>query len=155
MPKSPYMKKLSAALGDSLVIVPGVAALIRDEAGGILLERRSDNGCWDIPAGAVDPGETPREALIREVQEETGLEIEARAVAGVFGGAAYRHRYEDGQHVEGFVVVFDCVVTGGTLKSEDGEATTFAFVAPEEMPPLMMPYPSALFERERRLALFE
>ena len=58
-------------------------------------------------------------------------------------------------HIEGFVVVFDCVVTGGTLKSEDGEATTFAFVAPEEMPPLMMPYPSALFARERRQALFE
>jgi 8-oxo-dGTP pyrophosphatase MutT (NUDIX family) len=155
MGKSPYMQKLSDALGNDLVIVPGVAALIRDDDGRVLLERRADNGCWDLPAGAIDPGETPREALEREVHEETGLEIEVRGLAGVFGGAAFRHRYQDGQYVEGFVAVFDCVATGGALRSEDGESSGFRFVRPDEMPPLMMPYPPELFRLDRGTALFQ
>jgi 8-oxo-dGTP pyrophosphatase MutT (NUDIX family) len=155
MGKSPYMQKLSDALGNDLVIVPGVAALIRDDEGRLLLERRADNGCWDLPAGAIDPGETPREALEREVLEETGLHVEVRGVAGIFGGAAFRHRYQDGQHVEGFVAVFDCVVTGGALRSGDGESAGLRFVCPDEMPSLMMPYPAELFRPDRGTALFQ
>ena len=46
----------------------------------------------------------------------------------------------------------DDVVSAGTLKREDGDGATFACVASEEMPPLVMPYPSAQFARERRRA---
>jgi len=155
MPISPYLQKLKDALGDELVIVPGVAAVIRDDTGRVLLERRSDNGCWDIPAGATDPGETPREAIVREVHEETGLRVEVRGVAGVFGGASFRQRYPDGQHIEGFVAVFDCAVVGGTLRSTDGESAGFRFVPHDDLPPLMNPYPRELFSPDRRMAVFQ
>lgn len=56
---------------------PNVAALIiqRHEHGVDLLlgERRDTSGCWQWPQGGVDPGESPEQALLREVREETGL----------------------------------------------------------------------------------
>ena len=54
---------------------PRVAAgaLFRDEAGRVLLVRPTYKDHWDIPGGYVEPGESPRAACIREVQEELGL----------------------------------------------------------------------------------
>lgn len=155
MGKSEYQKQLTDAMGDRLVLVPGVGAIIRDEQGRVLIEQRKDDGKWDIPAGAVDPGELPRDAITREVREETGLEIRVTGIAGVFGGARYRHVYADGQRVEGFTVVFDCERTGGTLRSVDGEASRFRFVEPADMPPLVAPYPRSLFEAGRAEPVIE
>jgi len=155
MGKSPYQEALGAAMRGRLVLVAGVGAIIRDSQGWVLLERRSDNGEWDIPAGAVDPGETPREAITREVREETGLEVRVRGIAGVFGGNRYRHTYEDGQRVEGFTVVFDCEAVGGTLGSRDGEATRFEYHSADTLPPLMAPYPRSLFDPSRNTPIIE
>jgi 8-oxo-dGTP pyrophosphatase MutT (NUDIX family) len=155
MGKSAYQEALTEAMKGRLIIVAGVAAVIRNEQGWVLIERRSDNGDWDLPAGAVDPGETPRQAIVREVEEETGLVVSVTGIAGVFGGERFRHTYEDGQEVEGFTVIFDCEVTGGALRSVDGEAETFRYVSPEEVPPLMMPYPRALFQAGRRGPVIE
>jgi ADP-ribose pyrophosphatase YjhB (NUDIX family) len=52
----------------------GVDAAIFDDEGRMLLVLRSDNGRWCLPCGWVDPNETPAQAVIREVREETGLE---------------------------------------------------------------------------------
>ena len=66
-----------------------VRAVIRDDQGRCLLLRRS-NGCkahvgtWEWPGGKADPGETFDVAVLREVREETGLEIELTGVAGAF-----------------------------------------------------------------------
>ena len=54
----------------------------------VLLARRGDNGRWSVPAGTVDPGEQPADALVREVHEETGVKVAIDRLAGV-GGARY------------------------------------------------------------------
>jgi 8-oxo-dGTP pyrophosphatase MutT (NUDIX family) len=66
-----------------MVIRPGVAAVIFDE-GRVLLQRRDDTGRWGLPGGGVEPGESVRQALIREVREETGLEVEPLRLIGVY-----------------------------------------------------------------------
>src|SRR3954463_2614617 len=107
---SPYMKNLRAHLGPQLVLVPSVAAIVRNPAGQILFLVRADNGLWDLPAGAIDPGETPAQAIVREVREETGLIVEPTAIAGVFGGERFRVGYINGDLVEYTVIVFECRV---------------------------------------------
>src|SRR3954447_19240532 len=52
-----YGERLREAMGDQLVISAGVDAIVRNERGEILLIRRSDNGSWDLPGGAIEPGE--------------------------------------------------------------------------------------------------
>ena len=53
----------------------GADALVRNGAGQVLLVRRADDGRWAMPGGWVDPGETPAQAAVREVAEETGLTV--------------------------------------------------------------------------------
>lgn len=63
-------------------ISTGDAAII-DEDGRILLIRRSDNGKWAMPGGALEVGETPAEGVLREALEETGVTCEIVALVGV------------------------------------------------------------------------
>ncbi len=148
-------------IGTALLQVPSVAAVIRDESGRVLLQRRASDGGWSLPAGAIDPGESPAEAIVREVLEETGLNVVPDAVLGVFGGERYRHTYGNGDRVEYLVVVFACSVIGaspaeGTPAGLDGETLELRWFAPEGMPPLALPYPPALFRaRAGGRAMFE
>jgi len=145
MGMSPYMMNLRAHFGTQLVMSPSVAALVRNERGQILFLVRSDNGLWDLPAGAIDPGETPAEAVVREVREETGLIVEPIAIAGVFGGKGFRLRYGNGDEVEYTVIVFECRVVGGELAALDGEAAELHFIDAADHPPLQAAFPEALF----------
>ena len=63
-----------------------VSAVVRrePESAEILLMRRSDNGLWGLPGGYVELGESVAQAAAREVQEETGFEIEVGRLIGVY-----------------------------------------------------------------------
>lgn len=69
--------------------VAGDPAIIRDEIGQILLQRKHD-ATWSLSAGAIEPGETPAQAIVREVREETGLIIRPKRIIGVFGGRSLK-----------------------------------------------------------------
>jgi 8-oxo-dGTP diphosphatase len=87
LPISEYLRKLRAKVGHDLLMMPGVTAVIRNEAGEVLLHRGSDNGKGSIIGGALEPGEHPAEAIVREVAEETGLKVVPVRITGVYGGA--------------------------------------------------------------------
>ena len=145
MPISPYLKQLRAHVGTDLLLVPSVAAIVRNDAGLILFQQRADDGLWSLPAGAIDPGESPAQAIVREVHEETGLRVEPTAVLGVFGGEAYQARYPNGDLVEYTVIVFECRVLGGELGGLDDETRDLRYFSAAERPSLAMPFPDELF----------
>ena len=149
MPISDYLRDLRALVGSRLLLLPGVAGIVRDADDRVLFIRRADNGKWGLPAGAIDPGETPADAVAREVREETGLEVRPARIAGVFGGAGFRVRYENGDEAEYTVIVFDCEVVGGALSPIDGEALELRYFAPEEAPQLQVAYPRSLLRPPR------
>ena len=68
----------------------GVGVVIIDGQGRILLERRSDNGMWGLPGGSIEPGESVCDTALREVKEETGLEIRITGLLGVYSEPAGR-----------------------------------------------------------------
>jgi 8-oxo-dGTP diphosphatase len=83
MPISPYLRKLRSHVGHAMLMMPGVSAVVFDESGRVLLGRRSDNGRWSLLAGSVDPGEQPADAIVREIREESGVEVRVDGIVGV------------------------------------------------------------------------
>ena len=142
---SPYFHALRSKLGNALLLVPSVAAVIRDEQGRVLLQEKRFNEGWSLPAGAIEPGETPQATLVREVREETGLDVVPSSVIGVFGGAGFRYVYPNRDTVEYTVIVFKCVVVGGRIGAVDNETKSLRYFTRSEMPQLALPYPVDTF----------
>ena len=66
-------------------VVACVGGVVHDATGRLLVVRRGtppDAGSWSLPGGRVEPGETPAEAVVREVAEETGLRVRAGELVG-------------------------------------------------------------------------
>ena len=133
-------EKLGQKFGHTLLQVPAVGALIRDPQNRLLFIRKSEDGVWGLPAGAIEPGETPKEAVAREVLEETGLKVCPGNIAGVFGGPTFRHTYPNGDEVEYLVVLFECEILEQQAPT-DNEISELRFFTEDEMPPIALPYP--------------
>lgn len=146
MPISEYYKELRDKIGNQLIFNPSVAAIIRNEREEILFQRPSlKSDIWSLPAGAIELGETPSEAIIREVWEETGLTVSPIKLVGVFSGKDFRFTYPDGNQVEYLILVFECMIESGTLEAIDGESADLRYFNLSTLPKLAIQYPKEIF----------
>jgi len=113
-------------------LIPAASAVVTDEEGRILLHRRSDNELWSLPGGAMEIGESISETVVREVQEETGLEIAPRYVVGIYSNPAHVVEYGDGEVRQQFSVCFGCEIVGGKLRTSD-ESLEVQFFNPTDL----------------------
>jgi ADP-ribose pyrophosphatase YjhB (NUDIX family) len=97
-------------------IVPAASAIVTNDDGNILLQRRTDNGLWGLPGGALEIGESIGETIVREVKEETGLEVVPKSIVGVYSNPKHVIAYSDGEVRQQFSLCFACTVTGGELQ---------------------------------------
>ena len=74
-----------------------------------------------------------------------GAESTSEKAKRIFGGKEFRHTYSNGDQVEYIVVVFECEVIGGKLKSIDGESLKLQYFSLSEKPSLALPYPNNIF----------
>jgi len=70
-----YISDLRKVVGHAPIMSTATTAIIYDKEKGLLFERRTDDGKWCLPGGALELKETFIEGLIREVKEETNLDI--------------------------------------------------------------------------------
>ncbi len=78
------------------MLVPSVTVITFDDQGRVLLVKHADAGVWVAPGGSLDPHESPADAAVREMWEETGLRVEPTRVLGVYGGPEFHVRYAKG-----------------------------------------------------------
>lgn len=90
----------------SRIVVTG-GAIIRDHMGRILLQKRSDYGDWGLPGGGMEPGESIEETMIREVKEETGLDVSSYELASIYTGEKMKYTYPDGNEVVFVMFLFN------------------------------------------------
>jgi ADP-ribose pyrophosphatase YjhB (NUDIX family) len=117
-------------------LVPAASAVVVDQAGRILLIRRSDNGLWAIPGGLMDLGEDIACTVRREVKEETGLDVEPEAIVGIYSNPRHVIEFPNGEVRQQFSVCFACRLLGGelTTSAESPEVGFFTPAAIEAMP---------------------
>lgn len=119
-------------------IVPSVNVLIENEAGEILMIQRSDNGNWAIPGGAIDLGESLKQAAVRETLEETGITCEVENVLGIYTDPKHIVLYtSNGEARQEFSIVVTARATGGRPTTSN-ESTKVAWVSRSRLVDLQM-----------------
>ncbi len=117
----------------------GCAVIIPDEQGRILLQKRTDGDWWSLPAGGMEPGETPIQTAIRETREETGLEIAIDRFLGVYTDPDICTVYPDGRRVQIVSIFFLARITGGRLIESNEETAALAWFSPNALPHNLTP----------------
>jgi len=98
----------------------------------ILMVRESEDGKWSLPGGWGDIGFTPSEVAVKEVYEESGFEVKANRLLGVFDKSRHPHP-PSAYHIYKLFIL--CDITGGQAK-EGIETSAVGFFGLDELPPL-------------------
>ncbi|MFF3101172.1 NUDIX hydrolase [Viridibacillus arvi] len=145
MGMSNFYQELREKVGSELIFMPCVAGIIRNKQGEILLQNKGNGEKWSLPAGAIEIGEAPAQAVVREVWEETGLYVVPKRLMAIFGGDKFRYEYPNGHKVEYNIFMFECDIQGGELCPIDTETNKLQYFNPDNMPELALPYPKHIF----------
>ncbi|MFF8408130.1 NUDIX domain-containing protein [Streptomyces omiyaensis] len=97
-------------------IVPAVTAFVVNDVGEVLLERRSDNGRWGMPGGVQEIGENIAGTVVREVLEETGIQVEVVGLVGIFTDPGHVIAFADGEVRQEFSLCFRARPVGGEIR---------------------------------------
>lgn len=138
MPISDYLRQLRSKVGHDLLLVPTVTIVTFDEQQRVLLVRHAE-GPWVLPGGSMDPGETPADAAVREMWEESGLLVEPVRILGVYGGSEYRITYKNGDELAFVMTVFECRRKDGIMQPDGTETLAVAYFSREELAHLPLP----------------
>jgi 8-oxo-dGTP pyrophosphatase MutT (NUDIX family) len=132
-----YLPYLRGMIGHAPCQAVGVTALIVDEEGAILWEKRSDNGLYCFPGGSVDYEEKVSDALRREVFEETGLKIQEAYLFSITSGPETTLRYPNGDVTNYIDFAFYCPVRKNAIPplTPDRESSQIFFAKPGSFPP--------------------
>lgn len=140
MPIPDYVRRMRAQIGNDLLVLVGAAAIVLNERNEVLLQLRSDNHMWGPPGGALEPGEEPAVAVVREVWEETGLIVDPVRLVGIYAGDDMLFTYPNGDVVAITSITFSCKVVGGALRVDDDESLDLRWFAFEELPAEIAPW---------------
>jgi ADP-ribose pyrophosphatase YjhB (NUDIX family) len=136
-----------------LLLLPSVSVLPVDEAGRVLLVRHAghDDG-WGVLGGAVDVGESPAAAAVREAREEIGAGVRLVRLLDVLGGPDYEVSYPNGDRTAYVTAVYEARIIEGSPAPSDGELSEVAWFAPGELPGLRLSrFARALLQATGRL----
>ncbi|MEU9736903.1 NUDIX domain-containing protein [Streptomyces sp. NPDC048002] len=129
-----FIRTIRAAAGHQLLWLPGVSAVVLDDAGRVLLGQRADNQQWAVISGIPDPGEQPAACAVREVYEETGVRSVPERIVLVKSGREVT--FDNGDICQFMDVCFRCRAVGGEARVNDDESLQVGWFDVDALPPL-------------------
>ncbi|MFV0137539.1 NUDIX hydrolase [Streptomyces sp. HMX87] len=127
-----FITALRVSAGHQLLWLPGVTAVVFDDEGRVLLNRRSDNLRWSLIGGIAEPGEQPAVCAVREVEEETAVRCVAERV--VLVQALDPVTYDNGDVCQFMDITFRCRAVGGEARVNDDESLEVGWFAVDSLP---------------------
>jgi 8-oxo-dGTP pyrophosphatase MutT (NUDIX family) len=101
--------------------------------------RHREGDVWVAPGGAIDPHETPANAVVREVWEETALLVTPVRLLSVYGGPEFEVVYAIGDRVSYLMTVFECRIIGGYAHADGEETLELGWFSLAELQRLRLP----------------
>ena len=127
-----YIKEIRPLVGHRKIILNAAGAIITREGDDkILFQRRSDNGNWSLVGGLMEIGETYAQTALREIREETGLEVRLDYLVGVYHNFNAEWPNGDAGHVVN--AVYKATILSGEPRIDE-ESLELRFFAPDELP---------------------
>ncbi|MFF4643886.1 NUDIX domain-containing protein [Streptomyces sp. NPDC001389] len=117
MARTEYFDDPDAPEPNSMVVA--ASAVVTDDKSRILLQKRSDSGLWALPGGGMEMTDSLPGTAVREVKEETGLDVEITGLVGTYTDPRHVIAYTDGEVRRQFNVCFRARLVGGTLTVSD------------------------------------
>lgn len=142
-----YIEDMRKLVGNHPLILTGSHVIILNKQNEILLQLRTDFNMWGIIGGALEYGETLKEAAKREVFEETGLIIKDLELFHTFSGPNLFQVYPNGDQVYGVMVVFVCRNYEGDLQCDPNESKELRFFPLHTVPSNIGTIPKMIIEK--------
>jgi ADP-ribose pyrophosphatase YjhB (NUDIX family) len=134
-----HIARPRAVIGHELLLVPSVSVLPVDEAGRVLLIRHAGHhDGWGVLGGAVEVGESPASAAVREAREEISADVELVRLMDVLGGPDYEVSYPNSDRTAYVTAVYEARIISGCPAPGDGELGELAWFTPAELPGLQL-----------------
>jgi ADP-ribose pyrophosphatase YjhB (NUDIX family) len=145
-----YVDELREIVGNRALILVGATVLILDGDDRLLMVRRTDNGCWGVPGGVMELGESIEDTAKRETKEEIGIDIQDIKLFGVYSGQELHYQYPDGAEVYNVSVVYLTHNIAGKMELNRDEHSEYRFfdirALPTKISPPIKPILSDLYE---------
>lgn len=132
--KPNYIKWLRSKVGHEKIILIFAGGCIFNDKGEVLLQKRADSNKWGFPGGAVELDETPQMAAIREVKEETGLDVEVGGLIGIY--TEFNMEYPNGDKVQSICIAYELSMVGGHLSCDKDETLELKYFPLDSTPEL-------------------
>lgn len=127
-----YIKDIRGKIANDWIILNASAVVITNDKNQILLQKRSDNHLWGLPGGLMELEDSITECAIREVKEETNLDVELERFIGVFSNPFMRWRKADYAKIISYA--FTAKIIGSTMKINDHESLELRYFDYESLP---------------------
>ena len=129
-----YIQSIRSKVGHEKIILAFAGGCIFNNKGEVLLQRRGDTDKWGFPGGAIELGETPQMAAIREAKVETGLDVKVGRIIGVYTDLDIT--YSSGDQAQSIVIAYELIEVGGELFCDQKETTELRYFSKENKPQL-------------------
>ena len=146
--KQNYIKWIRSKVGHEKIILIFAGGCIFNEKGEVLLQRRGDTNKWGFPGGAIELGETPEMAAIREAKEETGLDVEVGKLIGIYTDC--NMEYASGDKAQSILIAYELKVVGGELFCDKEETLELKYFSLDNKPELFCKQHEELLEDIRK-----
>ncbi|MGD6856969.1 NUDIX hydrolase [Bacillus infantis] len=134
-----YIMDLRKVVGTRPLIAAGSSVLLLDGMDRLLLLLRKDNGCWGLPGGSLEPGESLESTALRELKEETGFHADDLSFFKVYSGEELYYKYPHGDEVYNVIAAYICTEYHGTAAPDAEEAEKVEFFPLDQLPENISP----------------
>ena len=129
-----YIKDLRKYVGHEPILTAGVGLFVFNDQEKVLMQLRTDYNQWGFPGGSMELGESFEETAIRELKEETNLDIKEMKLIKVLSGKDTYREYPNGDKLYDITALFVITKYDGELRVNDDESKKFDWFSINDLP---------------------